>query len=292
MAARSRVLLGALCALLLASLSQAQQPKPHPEMVVSTQWLADHLNEPKVVLIHIGSPEDYKESHIAGARLLPPQKFVVPQGTELPPVDQLKAAFEGVGISDDSHVVVYTTNWGPMATRLIFTLNYVGFDNAALLDGGIEKWTAEKRPVSTEAAAEAKGTLTVHARPDMVAKIDDLKQITGSATPNVLVVDARPLRRYRQGHLSGAVPFFWENNLVDAQALAQVLKSPEQLRRAYVAAGARPGTKLVSYCEVGWQATYAWFIARYLGYDAQMYDGSYDEWTKQKQPTVRGDSAR
>ncbi len=292
MSTKSRAGLLVAVALVLSGISQAQQEKPHPEMVVSTQWLADHASDPKLVVLQVGSPEEFREAHVPGARLLPPQKFVIPQGTELPPVDQLKAAFEGVGISDDSRVVIYTANWGPMATRLIFTLSYVGFDNAALLDGGIERWTQEKRPVSTDAPADGpKGSLTVQAHPEIVAKIDDVKQATGG-TGNVLLVDARPLRRYRQGHLSGAAPVFWENNLVDAQALAQVLRPADDLRRMYVKAGAKPGTKLVSYCEVGWQATYAWFIARYLGYDAQMYDGSYDEWTKQKQPTVRGDSSR
>src|SRR6476646_604518 len=136
------VLLSMLC---LAGSLTAQQEKLRTGMVVSTQWLADHLNDPKVVILHVSMPDDYKEAHISGARLMPPPKFVVQQGTELPPVDQLKAAFEGVGISDDSHVVVYTSNWGPMATRLIFTLNYLGFDNASLLDGGIDKWAEEKR---------------------------------------------------------------------------------------------------------------------------------------------------
>lgn len=278
-------------ALLVSVVACAQQPKTRTDMVVSTQWLADHATDPKLVVLQVSSPDDFKDAHVPGARLMPPQKFVVQQGTELPPPDQLKAAFEGVGISDDSRVVVYTTNWGPMATRLIFTLDYVGFDNAALLDGGLDKWTDEKRPISTDTPAETKGSLTIHAHPEIVARLDDVKQATTSSG-NVQLVDARPLRRYRQGHLSGAIPFFWENNLKDAEALSQLLRSPDELRRLYVKAGVKPGTKVVSYCEVGWQATYAWFIARYLGYDAQMYDGSYDEWTKQKQPTVRGDSPR
>ena len=278
-------------ALLLSAVALAQQPKPRLDMVVSTQWLAEHASDPKLVILQVSSPDDFKDAHVPGARLMPPQKFVIQQGTELPPVDQLKTAFEGVGISDDSRVVVYTTNWGPMATRLIFTLNYVGFDNAALLDGGLEKWMDEKRPVSTDTPAETKGSLTVHAHPEIVAKLDDAKQAT-SGGGNVQLVDARPLRRYRQGHLAGAAPLFWENNLKDADALSQMLRSPDELRRMYAKAGVKPGMKVISYCEVGWQATYAWFIARYLGYDAAMYDGSWDEWTKQKQPVVRGDSAR
>jgi thiosulfate/3-mercaptopyruvate sulfurtransferase len=122
--------------------------------------------------------------------------------------------------------------------------------------------------------------------------VDTVKQVASGNAGNAVIVDARPTRRYRSGHISGAAPIFWEKNLVDPEALTQVLKSPEQLRKMYVAAGVTPGKKVISYCEVGWQATYAYFIARYLGYDAAMYDGSWDDWSKQKQPVVRGDSAR
>ena len=276
--------------LLFTSLTMAQQPKTHPEFVVSTKWLADHLSDSKLVIVQVSSPDDYKSGHIPGARVLPGNKFTGP-GTELLPDDQLKANLEAIGIGDDSRVIIYTPDWGPMATRLFFTLDYLGFNNAAMLDGGIDKWQDEKRATSTDEPAITKGSLTVHPHPEIVAKLDAVKQWVSTPGEAVLI-DARPKRRYRAGHLSGAAPLFWETNLVDPEALVQVLKSPDELRKQYVAAGAAPGKRLVSYCEVGWQASYAYFIARYLGYDAAMYDGSWSEWSKEKQPSVKGDSAR
>ena len=71
-----------------------------------------------------------------------------------------------------------------------------------------------------------------------------------------------------------------------------MLKSPQELRAQFDAAGVTPGKKLVSYCEVGLQASYTYFLARYLGYDVSMYDGSFSEWSGAKQPVVRGDSPR
>jgi len=117
-----------------------------------------------------------------------------------------------------------------------------------------------------------------------------VQQLTSGSDSGTVLIDARPIKRYRAGHLPGAAPFFWEKNLVSAED--PVLKSPEELRKMYATAGAIPGTKIVSYCEVGLQASYVYFIARYLGYDAAMYDGSYMEWSTAKQPSVRGDSAR
>lgn len=289
--ARVLALIAALFTGLFAGAQQPAAAKARPELLVSSKWLSEHLSDPKLVIVHVGSPDDYKSMHIPGARLLPSNKFSGP-GAELLPDDQLKANLEAIGISDDSRVVIYTPDWHPMAARLFFTLDYLGFDHAALLNGGLDQWLEEKGATSTEEPTVTKGTLTIHPHPEIVAKLDTVKQLVGGGNSNSVIVDARPLRRYRAGHLPGAAPIFWEKNLVNAEDLAQMLKSPEELRKMYVAAGATSGKKIVSYCEIGLQASFTYFIARYLGYDAAMYDGSYSEWSSQKQPSVRGDSAR
>ena len=107
---------------------------------------------------------------------------------------------------------------------------------------------------------------------------------------NVVIIDARPAKRYRAGHLPGAESMFWETALVGHDD--GLLRSPQDLRKQFEAAGVTDGKKLVSYCEVGLQASYTYFLARYLGYNATMYDGSYSEWSAAKEPVVRGDSPR
>ncbi len=280
--------------LVLAATCFAQQPKTRTELLVSTQWLASHLSDPKLVIVHAGSADGYGVAHIPGARLITEDKIATQQEmprVELLPDEQLKANLEAIGISNDSRIVIYSSDWDPYAARLFFTLDYLGLgDHAALLDGGMDKWTAEKRAVSTETPAVTKGTLTIHPRPDVVAKMPYVLQLTNGANSDAVLVDSRPIRRYRAGHPPGAVPFFWEKNLVSPEAM--VLRSPGELRKMYAAAGATPGKKIVSYCEVGHQASYTYFVARYLGYDAAMYDGSWTEWSAARQPVVRGDSPR
>ncbi len=281
-----------------AASSPADQPKTSgaakPELVVSTQWLSDHLSDPHLVIVHIAHDEaDYREAHIPGARYLAMDKFTDhnPPGTELLPPDQLKKNLEDIGISDDSRVVYYALDWDPMATRLFFTLDYLGHgDQAALLDGGLDQWTREKRPISTQDATIIRGTLTVHLHPEIVAKMDWMKKQVENPNPNDVIIDARPSRRYRQGHLAGAESLFWETALVSEKE--PVLKSPQELRQLFANAGVTGNKKAVSYCEVGLQASYTYFLARYLGFDAAMYDGSYSEWSSAKQPVVRGDSPR
>ncbi len=273
--------------------SSAAAGPAHPELVVSTQWLADHLTDPNLVIVHIGHDEsDYRAAHIPGARYLAMDKFATgqtPPGTELLPPDQLKKNLEEIGIGDDSRVVYYAPDWDPMATRLFFTMDYLGHGNqAALLDGGLDQWTREKRPTSTQTSTGKPGSLTVHLHPEIVAKMDYMKKLVDHPEQDIVIVDARPSKRYRNGHLRGAESLYWENALVSEKE--PLLKSPEQIRQLFTAAGVTGNKKAVSYCEVGLQASYVYLLARYLGFDAAMYDGSYSEWSDAKQPVIRGDN--
>jgi thiosulfate/3-mercaptopyruvate sulfurtransferase len=302
MKSRALFLLIALvfCGTLWAQQTAAPAPvknsgSPRTDMVVSTQWLSEHLSDPHLVLVQVGgSPADYHAQHIPGARHLPTDKLVdsKPPGTELLSPEQLKKNLEEIGISDDSHVVFYA-DWDPMATRLFFTLDYLGrAQNTSLLDGGIDQWTMEKRPVSTEDPKIVPGHLTITVHPEVVASMDAMTKLVANdvASSRVAIVDSRPAKRYRAGHLAGAAPMFWETALVSQEK--PLLRSPQELKKMLADSGITPGTKIVSYCEVGWQATYTYFIAKYLGYDAAMYDGSYVEWNAAKQPVVRGANPR
>jgi thiosulfate/3-mercaptopyruvate sulfurtransferase len=265
----------------------------HPELVVSTQWLADHLSDPNLVVVYIGHDEgDYRAAHIPGSRYLAMDKFATGHeapGTELLPPDQLKKNLEAIGIGDDSRVVYYAPDWDPMATRLFFTLDYLGHGNqAALLDGGLDQWVREKRPTSTENSIGKPGSLAIHLHPEIVAKMDYMKKLVDHPEGDIVIVDSRPSKRYRNGHLRGAESLYWENALVSEKE--PLLKSPDQLRQLFTAATVTGNKKVVSYCEVGLQASYVYMLARYLGFDAAMYDGSYNEWSDAKQPVVRGDS--
>ncbi len=271
------------------------QPPAHPDMVVSTAWLADHLKDPKVVVLHVVEKKsDYEMGHIPGARVLTFDDFMdvnVPMEYELPAADTLKARFENLGISNDSRVVIYTQDWFPWASRAWFTFEYLGLgDRAALLDGGMKQWELEKRPVTKDVpAAASKGSLTIHPNPELVAHFDDVAALSkaGGNDGKNFLVDARSEKRYEKGHLSGASNIFWEHTVVSADSPR--LRSADELRKLWADQGFKPGEKSVSYCEVGIQASHDYFIAKYLGLDAALYDGSFHEWNMlKKQPDVKG----
>ena len=125
-------------------------------MLVSTEWLGAHLKDEGLVILHVGSAQDYEKGHIPGARLIGLGDISITgeRGLrlELPPAAALEAAFGKVGISDTSRIVIYPgTDSVQAATRVWFTLDYVGAGaRASLLDGGLALWRAEGRPLSTE----------------------------------------------------------------------------------------------------------------------------------------------
>src|SRR6266704_6196636 len=123
----------------------AQTAPAHPEMLVSTQWLADHIKDPKVVVLHVAEKKsDYDSGHIPGARYLGFDDFMDTHAAkmfEVPSPAKLKTVFEALGISDDTRVVIYTQDWFPWASRGWFTFDYLGHGaQAALLDGGYKQW--------------------------------------------------------------------------------------------------------------------------------------------------------
>jgi thiosulfate/3-mercaptopyruvate sulfurtransferase len=259
-------------------------------MLVTPEWLARKLSNPSIVILHVGSESDYRAGHVPEARLVALSDISITgeQGLrlELPPADRLQEAFGKLGIGDDSRIVVYAgTDSVQSATRVWFTLDYLGWGNrASLLDGGLRLWRAQGRPLSTETPSVKPQTNTARPRPEVVVDSGWL-QLHLSA-PEVTVLDARTPEFYtgasagsmpRAGHIPGArnVPF---SSLLDEGRL-----KPEPALRSLM--GAPRGT-VVSYCHIGQQATVLYFVARYLGFEARLYDGSFQDWSTRQELRV------
>jgi len=274
------------------------QPRVRAEMLTSTQWLADHLNDPNLVVLHVANKRsDYEKGHLPGARFLAFEDFMVGHKglmDELPSVEQLKQAFEKVGIGDETKVVIYTSDWYPMAGRAYYTLDYMGHgDKTSLLNGGINQWDAEKRPIAkgAEQGVPAKVTFTPNVHEKVRAVLGEVKPIPDDKAAKTVLVDSRPEKRYEDGHIPGAAHVFWEETVADPHK--PVFLSPEKLRELFASRGITPDRKAITYCEVGLQASHNYFVLKYLGYDDAMYDGSDYEWEEiEHLPVVKGSSAR
>ncbi len=274
--------------------SAAQNGAAHPEMVVSSQWLAAHLNDPKVVVLHVARKQsEYDEGHIPGARWLQFEDFMEGEDAELPPPEKLRETFEKLGVSNDSRVVIYTTSWYPMAARAYYTLDYMGHgEHTALLDGGLVEWKAEKNALEKTTPKITRGNFTPHLHPEVRAMLEDVKRLSEKPAGSTMLVDSRPEKRYTDGHIAGAVHLYWRDTVVDEKD-KPVFLPPDKLREMFAARGIKPGQKLVTYCEIGLQASHDYFIAKYLGYDAAMFDGSIHQWSHMNSlPLVEGKALR
>lgn len=280
----------ALTAVAQVALSAA----PNPSILVSGDWLAGHLKDDGLVILHVGSQKDYDAGHIPGAQLVTLADISITGASglrlELPPVADLQKAFGRLGVSDRGRVVVYAGNESVQsATRVWFTLDYLGLgDRAALLDGGVAAWRADGRALSTVAASVPPSQFTPRPAPQVVA---DAEWVRGHlADGGVQVLDARLPEFYtganaggmpRAGHVPGArnVPFtslLVENGKLQPQ---------DSLKAMMSKSGGDPGLT-VSYCHIGQQATVLYFVARYLGMNARLYDGSFQDWSRRSELPV------
>jgi thiosulfate/3-mercaptopyruvate sulfurtransferase len=284
------LLIAAVFCLALTIAAAQNRQADRPAMIVSTSWLQDHLKDPGVILLHVSqNRREYKEGHIPGARFLWSQALAYsdPDLTlELPSVTQADSVLRNLGVSDGVRIILYFDNGAVSpTTRVFLTLDYLGLgDRVSLLDGGLDAWKAEGRPVTAEIPTIDAGSFVPHVNSNVVVSCDWVRD--NLKNENVTIVDARGAQFYagngggqpRAGHIPGAIniPF---NTLVDS---TNKLKDPETLRNIFRQAGVKPGSRVVSYCHIGQQATLVYFAARYLGYDARLFDGSFEEWSGRK----------
>ena len=257
-------------------------------MLVSTAWLAEHGRDPNVVILAAGQKSDYDESHIPGALYLNPASVGTARTEgaltlELLPMPVLKKLFEDLGVNSQSHIVLYTiTNGIAATTRVYLTLDAMGLGKqASILDGAFGTWKAERRPVTKEVPSPEAGNLEICPQTDVVTDLAFVKE--NVKHPGVTIVDARDSVFYtgerlsgkRPGRIPGAVNITF-STLVDESGK---FKPKAELETMFRTAGVKPGDKVVSYCHIGQQATMVYFVARYLGFDARMFDGSWEEWS-------------
>lgn len=278
------------CLGLLATAAAGQAPAcgPHgsPETVlISTQALAAQLREPNLVVLVVGDRGVYRGGHIPGALWVDIQSLLAPDSrlsVELPTAEQLAHTLTGLGITRQSRIVLYPSGGDDTrVSRVYWTLDAAGLGaNTSILDGGKARWQQEGRPLEKgERRAPPRPAFAPCLQRDLFADAAYVKAHLHQ--PGVVIVDAREAEDYngdmemmgRRGHIPGAV------NIPEPDIIAEGRYQPvATLRRMFAAAGIKPGDTVVSYCHIGLMATEVYVAARLLGYDAKMYDGSFQDW--------------
>jgi thiosulfate/3-mercaptopyruvate sulfurtransferase len=272
-------------------------PYAHPEALVSTEWLAAHLDDPHVRVLDSSFKQpgvtptaraDYDAGHISGAVFFDIDDVAEP-GTSLPHmIPSTKRFAEKMaerGIGNDDKVIVYDANGLSSAGRAWWLLRLFGHDNVALLDGGLPKWKAESRPLDTAAPAIPKRRFTARFDSALVRGKQDI--IGNAKSKQELVVDARSAGRFdgsaeetwpgrRRGHIPGSrnLPF---DQVTDPRT--KQLKDSGALAALFAGAGVDFDKPLVASCGSGVTACALAFAAFLIGHDrVAVYDGSWSEW--------------
>ncbi|MET3663445.1 rhodanese-like domain-containing protein [Caulobacter sp. 1776] len=293
---RLRALTGvALTALLMTGPAQAA-PRENP--LVSTGWLASHLKDPDLVLLHIGEAAEFEAGHIPGARFVRLSDIATNAGgrtLEMPTADDLRQRLRALGVTDRSRVVVYFgEDWVSPATRVLFTLRTAGLgERADLLDGGLPKWRREGGAVTAAATPPATpGALAAFQTRPTIVDVDFVRAHAGQ--PGYALIDARAPVFYgglqaggahdhmKRGHIPGAlsVPFTSVTND------DLTFKSPDALLALFRTAGVKAGDRAIVYCHIGQQGTAVVTAARAVGIDAVLYDGSFEDWSIRDLPVA------
>ena len=260
-----------------------------PSLLVEPAWVEERLGHQELVLVHVGMDRQaWEEGHIPGQVYLNYEEIVVgdfDQGFLLPELEEVREAFERVGVDDDRQVVLTGDLDGLMATRAFFSLEALGRKSGvALLQGGLEQWREDRRPISTEAIEAEPGGLRTEGEAAMVLEAGEVLALLEDQ--RYQLVDARPAAEYegetagagveRAGHIPGAVNIFWKETL--QQEDRALLKPVEEIEGLYNQAGVSEDAILVAYCRTGMQASFGYFLGRLQGRDVLIYDGSYVDW--------------
>jgi thiosulfate/3-mercaptopyruvate sulfurtransferase len=290
------ILIGAL-ALTSACASSGPRTEATMDSLVTTEWLAQHLDDPDLVVLDctvtmerdengalrsVSGRAAYEAGHIptAGfADLL--GDFAGAEGSGehgLPAPEQLAAALGALGVGDHSRVVLYDGGRTVWAARMWWMLRWIGFDRAALLDGGQKAWVAEGRELSTEPSKRSARTLTPRPRPQLIADRDEVRAAIDNDT--VWLIDAMPEAHYRgqmalyarPGHIPGAtnIPV---TSLVDETGR---FRPPAELAALHER---DRSTRAITYCGGGIAASANAFIMTRLGFtNVAVYAASLSEW--------------
>lgn len=265
----------------------------HPEVLVSTQWVADHLDDPNVRIVE--ADEDillYDVGHIPGAIKLDWHTDLQNQvNRDFIDKEAFEALMSRVGISNDTTVVFYgdKNNW--YATYTFWLFKYYGHKDARIMDGGRAKWEAEGRPYTQDVPSYPETTYTASERDESLrAYRDDVLKMVNAG--DGALVDVRSPQEYsgeifhmvgypqegaqRAGHVKGARNIPWSK----AANPDGTFKSPEELKELYGSEGVVPDKDIIAYCRIGERSSHTWFVLTYLlGYpNVRNYDGSWTEW--------------
>ena len=260
-----------------------------PEMLISTDELAQRLGAPSLHLVDASDPAAYARAHLPGAVSIPYLELsrIAERRATGQPTSSFEAErlFGGAGIGAETEVVVYDGGEGAPASGVWFALRFFGHEKVRLLDGGFAKWLREGRPLTQALPAIERVKFTPAPRRELIVDRQALQRRLGE--PGLVVADTRSRGEYlgsdvrdgasRGGHIPGAIHMEWTEFAADGASFA----GAAQIEAALARHGITRDTQVVAYCQAGLgRSTHVAFAMRLTGWDRVVgYPGSWEEWS-------------
>ncbi|MGR6871483.1 sulfurtransferase [Pseudomonas sp. HK3] len=255
-------------------------------LIIEPSQLVSELDHANLLILDLGKAESYSAAHVPGAVHVAPshiQLGVPPAPGLLPSKEQLSLLFSRLGLTQDTHVVVYDDDGGPWAGRMIWVLDAIGHTQYSFLNGGIHAWLAQQCPVESHASEATPSDYTV-ATIDESVTIDKAQLLQAITDNSIDIWDARSLPEYtgekavsaRGGHLPGAKSYEFiraldTRNDLQLRDLADVKKELNDL-------GITGDKTIVTHCQTHRRSGLTYVICKQLGWPVQAYAGSWSEW--------------
>ena len=270
------------------------EPYAHPEVLVDTAWVAEHLDDSSIAVVEVNTDleADYRTGHVPGAVGWGLHTDLEDQvRRDIPRAKQIEALLGRSGIDNGATIVLYGDGNNRSATWAFWILKYYGHEDVRLMNGGRVRWVKEGRPMTSE-AVERPPTTYVASGPHEQLRATKDYVLAKLGQPGLRPLDTRTFEEYaglltsapgtpqpdiyRKGRIPGAVHVPWD----DGATVDGVFRSADELRALYEAKGLAPDQEVVPYCRLGVRASYSWFVLKYLlGYQkVRNYDGSWTEW--------------
>ncbi|MFY9795519.1 MAG: sulfurtransferase [Candidatus Nitrosopolaris sp.] len=279
---------------------QKQLEYVYPEVLVDTQWVEDHLNDPKVRIAEVDYDRkaNYELGHIPGSVLFDWKKDInEPLSRNILTRQAFEELLQREGVNNDTILILYGdfNNW--FAAFAFWVFKYYGYKDVRLINGGRKKWLIEDRLTTTEILQFPKGNFIAEAETDDNIRAflryvrGTLENKPGGRT--IELVDVRSPKEFtgeilappeypteqaqRGGHIPGAKNIPWSQAVNDYDG---TFKSADELRKIYESKGITSDKEVIAYCRIGERSSHTWFVLKYLlGYpNVKNYDGSWTEW--------------
>ena len=255
-------------------------------LVVEAQELRDRLGEKNLLVIDVSIPQVYREGHIPGAIHLSYPSILLAHDNvdcDIPSDEVLSASLSGIGLLPQHHVVAYDSQYNPMASRFLWTLEEIGHQSFSIMNGGWHAWRNTGLPVDTrprilvESKYQAKQTGKANATCEYIEK--------KLGDPNVVILDTRMLEEFtnellmtdRGGNIPGAVHFDWERAINPDDHFRFL---DDNIIMKYLSEiGVVPEKEIIIYCQTHFRSAHTYIVLKHLGFkNIRGYAAGYSEW--------------